>query len=364
MTQLFAGLDRQGQVRFIGEVPRGNACGCFCPVCASPLVAKHGEFNDWHFAHEAAQERVECAVGAANMIRRITAEWMATRPAPVLPIYERRVRGDAGTSAAFRLVSWPAQIQPASLCWETSGLQSRPFLSGTLTTGVPFDAMVVVGDRRLLTPPGDFMRAHLVLLVPTPAPGDLIKRENLIRHIATTCEWIWLFHPDHAGKVLQARQEAQREAQRARGAVHSRLRTMHTTLNERLQQGEALRQQQRTVFEEQARIRQKVAESPDNSVPWAPMRKPLTSFVVYQLKDNQGTWVIYQRHDNTSWMIPLPKFDGWEESIPATVWTMVDVEVGFRLENTTAATIFLAKHAMAVRSSSDPAEIERIAGVS
>ena len=42
MSQLFAALDAQGQIRFVGDVARGAACGCFCPVCASPLIAKLG----------------------------------------------------------------------------------------------------------------------------------------------------------------------------------------------------------------------------------------------------------------------------------------------------------------------------------
>lgn len=30
---------------------RGAKCGCICPDCHKPLVARMGEFNAWHFAH-------------------------------------------------------------------------------------------------------------------------------------------------------------------------------------------------------------------------------------------------------------------------------------------------------------------------
>ncbi|NAX47774.1 competence protein CoiA [Photobacterium halotolerans] len=33
------------------DVPRGNQCGCICPSCNTPLIAKQGQENQWHFAH-------------------------------------------------------------------------------------------------------------------------------------------------------------------------------------------------------------------------------------------------------------------------------------------------------------------------
>lgn len=32
-------------------VPRGAQCGCICPACKTPLIARHGEEKEWHFAH-------------------------------------------------------------------------------------------------------------------------------------------------------------------------------------------------------------------------------------------------------------------------------------------------------------------------
>ncbi|MGN5043167.1 competence protein CoiA family protein [Aeromonas sp. 3P] len=36
----------------IEDVPSGKACGCTCIDCNEPLVAKKGEVNRHHFAHE------------------------------------------------------------------------------------------------------------------------------------------------------------------------------------------------------------------------------------------------------------------------------------------------------------------------
>ena len=35
----------------VSEVERGVKCGCICPSCSTPLLARQGEINEWHFAH-------------------------------------------------------------------------------------------------------------------------------------------------------------------------------------------------------------------------------------------------------------------------------------------------------------------------
>lgn len=35
----------------VAAVPRGKACGCICPSCKTPLIARQGEQKEWHFAH-------------------------------------------------------------------------------------------------------------------------------------------------------------------------------------------------------------------------------------------------------------------------------------------------------------------------
>lgn len=39
----------------VSEVPNGQACGCICPSCHTPLVARQGGKRGWHFAHRAKQ---------------------------------------------------------------------------------------------------------------------------------------------------------------------------------------------------------------------------------------------------------------------------------------------------------------------
>lgn len=35
----------------VADVPKGRECGCICPSCHIPLIARQGKVNRWHFAH-------------------------------------------------------------------------------------------------------------------------------------------------------------------------------------------------------------------------------------------------------------------------------------------------------------------------
>lgn len=46
-------LNQDGALVHIDSVPKGNKCGCFCPVCKKPLRAKNaGQIREHHFAHQ------------------------------------------------------------------------------------------------------------------------------------------------------------------------------------------------------------------------------------------------------------------------------------------------------------------------
>ena len=48
----FAVNESSGQVVEVGEVPSGRACGCVCISCGAGVVARKGDVNAWHFAHD------------------------------------------------------------------------------------------------------------------------------------------------------------------------------------------------------------------------------------------------------------------------------------------------------------------------
>lgn len=59
--QLLCGLGKDGNIVYIEEAENGLNCGCICPGCGQPLVAKNnGEQKTHHFAHRST---AECAHG-------------------------------------------------------------------------------------------------------------------------------------------------------------------------------------------------------------------------------------------------------------------------------------------------------------
>lgn len=449
-TKLFAALNESGKVRFVDEVDRGAACGCFCPVCASPLIAKQGTLKEWHFAHEASQERVECEVGALNMLRRFTAEMLHRNPLPTLPLYTQEVTAKSPLCWNIRATesaSWPAGIEPEGLKWELGGTQSKPFLSGMLTTGVPFDAFIIIKDQRPSSPPpSDQGIAHLIFWIVTPTHADLIKRVNLEQHINHHGRWMWESHPEYCGHIAAAREkahqkveaeysaklarvarldEAQKKAREAREARllaqnkarevsearkasrledwKKRLAKAHDSFfhaHERGQvefvksefQGEGVERadyddsdyigDSHAALHRSVLARQAIEQTESNrqqadwatqkpkkdanvkSAPWAPQRKPHSSFILYKLKHSQGTWVIYTRIDESIWMVPLPEFDGWDESMPPSLGTTETGTVAYRLHNLASAMMYLAPISEQVKNTSSIDEIERWAGLS
>lgn len=360
-TNLFAALNSSGETKFIDEVDRGSACGCFCPICASPLVAKHGSVNEWHFAHEASQERVECEVGALNMLRRFTAELLRTAAAPPkLPLYSESVLISSRSKICSEkaVASWFAEFRPATLAWDISGMSSRPFLSGQLNTGYPFVADIVINDEqpRLLNSGLNGETARLVFWIKTPTQADFLRRINLERHVLRNGRWLWVSHPDHKNQFAAAKARATQLVNEKENAILAHKQQMEKRAEE--EQAKLVEHWAAQAAEKAAAL-SKIA----NSTRWAPERKVNSSFSLYKLRDGRGTWVIYTRKDGSFWLIPMPVFDGWDEFFPPTIGVVEDGFEGYRVTSLVAAMSYLASQAAEIRTSSNPGEIEYYAKI-
>jgi hypothetical protein len=64
LLQSFA-IAKDGRVVSVDEVERGQACGCTCPACRRPLIARQGEVRVWHFAHATG---ADCEGGAESAL--------------------------------------------------------------------------------------------------------------------------------------------------------------------------------------------------------------------------------------------------------------------------------------------------------
>ena len=201
-------------MRFVADVPRGLACGCFCRNCRAVLVARQGEENAWHFAHEQSQERPECRVGALNLLRRLIAEefiaagrfapppFAAPHPAPMQP----PITWNEGAIAPVRALPFQSHDAPlAEVDLERSGIAK---------------VYVAIGKER---PPG-VDKDHPAALVwcPEPQPGQL-RSETAARAFVRDhmgLRWLWL--PDTEGLVAAAKQKFDAE-------MLERIRLLRTT---------------------------------------------------------------------------------------------------------------------------------------
>lgn len=88
-----------GEVLDVGEAKQGRACNCLCPACQTPLIARHGDSNAWHFAHESRgtyeQTRDACGLSLFVSLKLMARQLLKAANAMQLPSFtvSRDVRG-------------------------------------------------------------------------------------------------------------------------------------------------------------------------------------------------------------------------------------------------------------------------------
>ena len=123
------GQASDGRLVRASEVPAGLGCGCTCPACGAPLVARRGGVRIAHFAH--AVDRA-CASAHETMLHRLAKQLIADGTALTLP--EVAVEYDGRR----RLVRPAVTIRP-------EGAALEPGLDGLRP-----DILVTVAGRPLL----------------------------------------------------------------------------------------------------------------------------------------------------------------------------------------------------------------------
>lgn len=79
----------------VDEVPRGVACGCVCPACREPVIAKQGECRIHHFAHDGGRA---CRYAAETLAHLLAKQVLEKEPALFLPSVYATPGGDRLTS--------------------------------------------------------------------------------------------------------------------------------------------------------------------------------------------------------------------------------------------------------------------------
>lgn len=130
----------------VADVPRGAKCGCICPSCKTPLIARQGEDKGWHFAHASRHvyenTQNECEFSFYVSVRLMARQIIGSELEIGLPEYKDCISEyDARTG---RSVSECFTVTPARRI-RLSNTEVEQSLSG-----IPVDVIGQVGDFRFV----------------------------------------------------------------------------------------------------------------------------------------------------------------------------------------------------------------------
>jgi hypothetical protein len=274
-ARIFAALDGSGNIRFIGDVPSGAGCRCFCSVCGSPLVARQGAINTWHFAHEASQERPECIPGALNLLWRLAVEHLRSLPQLVLPRYQRTVRRNSFAGLSAEEVGWDAQ--PRSIEWREPSSKEAPVATLLLDNGISADLFIEIPEQAAQRYPSTSGVGKLVFSSSLPVDSDLRKEIHAREHLQRHGVLAWLHQPDAFGLLAAAGLRPSRPPAQPEESVPA-------------------------------------APLPD----WARYKKPNRPFFGYRLDDGT-TWVFFELARGGYGIRCVPGDECWHEAMPPSV---------------------------------------------
>lgn len=324
---LFAALDNSGAVRFVGEVENGAACACVCPTCGAPVLAKQGELNSWHFAHQPGQERPECEPGSINLLRRLAVERLVEQPYLTLPSGAARVMVDARFPSLNQTVDLhfgPATVQQ----WHLQAPRGSKVASFVMMDQSALALFVEIGPGdcalELDASPGALLYA-----LPLPPEGSIRTELQALDFLKTNGRWHWRRLPDAGGRIERAKREllARLPPLVAQWEQVQTLRRQQL-FDDRFRGGGAGRE--RPVIDaphtpEVARVEPPPAALPE----WTSWKKDRTSFYAFERPQEEAVWVVFDSalHDGY-FIVPAPTtFEGWDESLPASLG-YVDLENG------------------------------------
>lgn len=78
----------------VADVVRGRNCGCVCPSCNTPLIARQGEQKQWHFAHasrKVKETKKDCDFSFYVSVRMMARQVIESGLSLDLPEYRKSI---------------------------------------------------------------------------------------------------------------------------------------------------------------------------------------------------------------------------------------------------------------------------------
>lgn len=79
-------LNETDEITSIDNVDNGKGCNCHCIVCQTPLIARQGKKNSWHFAHDTSSGEVDCAWSGETELHLRVKEYLSKVKSLAVPI--------------------------------------------------------------------------------------------------------------------------------------------------------------------------------------------------------------------------------------------------------------------------------------
>ena len=203
---------REGRLYEPSEVVRGLECGCTCPGCGAPLVARHSPLGKVvsHFAHHAG---ADCASGFESAVHLAAKQLIADWHEVYLPVVRAHVSGVGVSGATF---SGHKLLSPAGLTTLSSVRVEEP--RGSIRP----DLLVALKGQEVLVEIAvthfvDDVKLARIRLLGLPAVEidvsglremNFEALKNALFTEAQKSEWLW--HPEREQEVarLQALMDA------------------------------------------------------------------------------------------------------------------------------------------------------------
>lgn len=232
----FAVRESDGEVVSVQEVPNGNKCGCVCVSCNTPMTARQGSTNVWHFAHrtlkgyERTQAKCEYSffVSIRLMIKQLAnQEFQFALPGHNVTA-SRVTGGGVGAITKQVVVTSPSKPQLEKVVAQADFFGTLVDILGQVK-GMPLAIYVTYPSREVpmklrqsqLSPAGvvevDLRELNEILY--RQHKSGLGYTEGLKDYLANSiCGKSWVFHP--RGPDLVAKAEAELEAQSKAALSH------------------------------------------------------------------------------------------------------------------------------------------------
>ena len=205
------GMLATGMMIGINEVANGLECGCVCPACRAPLIARQGAIRRWHFSH--APGFVACETGPETALHRMAKQIIAQWNEITLPPFEVRV---SLRSANGRIIARHVTIPEARFFAERGVVEAprEEFVPDVLLHGPEGELLAI---EVCVTHKVSGAKQQRVAKHALPMIQFSIDRADASTYEATALEQRlrestpeWIFHPQEA--ALRLRLEAEVEA--------------------------------------------------------------------------------------------------------------------------------------------------------